>query len=419
VIGGAATFTAGGNVRLADLSTASLSVTSGESADITGAVSAPQISIRSADINIAEGATLGAAGTTTAVNLTANPNGRQVVLGGTEEGPGYTLTQSEIARIRSSALSFATAAAGTDANRGADLLIRALTLNGSAASGFSTVSFSTPGRVRVEGAVVVNGAAATDRLSITGTERLEVVTPTGSITMRDTSNQLSGVLQLISDSIVVTDSALANQLASNPNFEGRDQALRTNNGAATPAGFVQAGGVQLLSGGRIFVQNTGTATEFAGVTVGGGGLLIGRMTTSQTPGGDIGGGSGGSTTNFSFVGTLQTANEVLFFDFSVTSPSDVTLRSYSYAGGTNAQGQTIQSGGFDPILALFDAAGALIGQNDDGDNGNVPIDPLTGVAFDVFLSKHCSLEHTRSPSRPFPISQSGRICPMVSRGVAA
>jgi hypothetical protein len=388
---GAATFTAGGNVRLGGVSASSLSVTAGQNAEFTGAATAPTINVRSANINIADGATLGAASTTTAVNLTAVPNGRQVVIGGGEEGPGYTLSQAEIGRIRGTALSVATAAAGADANRGADLLIRALTLNGSAASGFSTISFSTPGRTRVEGAVLVNGAAATDRLAITGTERVEVVTPTGSITMRDASNQLGGVLQLISDNILVTDGALASQLAANPNFQGRDQALRTNNGAATPAGFVQAGGVQLLSGGRIFVQNTGTATEFAGVTVGGGGLLIGRMTTSQAPGGGTGGGtgggSGGSTTAFSFIGTLQTASEVLFFDFTVASASDVTLRSYSYAGGTNAQGQTIQSGGFDPILALFDAAGALIGQNDDGGSANVPVDPTTGVAFDVFFKR--------------------------------
>jgi hypothetical protein len=76
---------------------------------------------------------------------------------------------------------------------------------------------------------------------------------------------------------------------------------------------------------------------------------------------------------------------VLLFDFTVSSASEVTLRSYSYAGGTNAQGQMIQGGGFDPILALFDAAGVFIADNDDGGPTNVPTDPSTGAAFDVFF----------------------------------
>ena len=88
---------------------------------------------------------------------------------------------------------------------------------------------------------------------------------------------------------------------------------------------------------------------------------------------------------FSFVGTLTTANDVLHFDFNVTAQSQITLRTYSYAGGTNSAGQIIAAGGFDPILALFNAAGALINQNDDG-GINVPADPTTGAHFDTFLT---------------------------------
>jgi hypothetical protein len=61
----------------------------------------------------------------------------------------------------------------------------------------------------------------------------------------------------------------------------------------------------------------------------------------------------------------------------------VTLRTYSYAGGVNAAGDVIPAGGFDPILALFDSSGALIGQNDDG--AGVPNGPNTGTAYDTLL----------------------------------
>lgn len=89
--------------------------------------------------------------------------------------------------------------------------------------------------------------------------------------------------------------------------------------------------------------------------------------------------------NFSFTGTLDTPSTVQFFDFNVGAASDVTLRTWSYAGGVNAAGTVISRGGFDPILALFSLPdGALVGQNDDGIG--VPIDPLSNRAWDTLLN---------------------------------
>jgi hypothetical protein len=91
-----------------------------------------------------------------------------------------------------------------------------------------------------------------------------------------------------------------------------------------------------------------------------------------------------SADNFSFTGSFTSDDNVQLFTFSVGSTSLVTLLTTSYAGGVNAAGQTIPQGGFDPILALFSSSGALVGQNDDGDN-NVPADSVTGEHFDTFL----------------------------------
>src|SRR5215471_14280681 len=66
--------------------------------------------------------------------------------------------------------------------------------------------------------------------------------------------------------------------------------------------------------------------------------------------------------NFSFTGSLSTDDQVQMFNFNVGSTSSVTLRSWSYAGGTNSAGSTIARGGFDPILALFNSSGSLITQ---------------------------------------------------------
>lgn len=87
--------------------------------------------------------------------------------------------------------------------------------------------------------------------------------------------------------------------------------------------------------------------------------------------------------NFSFIGNFTRDDNIQFFNFSVGAPSNVTLRSFSYAGGVNSAGQVIARGGFDPILALFNrTTGALIAQQDDAGSG-VPADSITGRFFDV------------------------------------
>jgi hypothetical protein len=88
--------------------------------------------------------------------------------------------------------------------------------------------------------------------------------------------------------------------------------------------------------------------------------------------------------DFSFTGTFTQDDDVQLFNFTVGATSTVTLRSWSYAGGTNAAGTVIARGGFDPILALFDSAGNFIGDNDDG--SSVPTDLLSNTAFDVLLT---------------------------------
>jgi hypothetical protein len=90
-----------------------------------------------------------------------------------------------------------------------------------------------------------------------------------------------------------------------------------------------------------------------------------------------------NATNFSFTGEFQHDNDVQLFSFVVGSTSSVSLRSWSYAGGVNAAGQTIARGGFDPILALFNSAGMKVGEQDDAGCLNVAADSVTGQCWDT------------------------------------
>lgn len=91
----------------------------------------------------------------------------------------------------------------------------------------------------------------------------------------------------------------------------------------------------------------------------------------------------GPIQSFSFTGNFTQDDNVQLFHFTLDNAATVTLRTWSYAGGTNAAGNAIARGGFDPILALFDSTGVLIDQNDDGSDVT---DPLSGSSFDSLLS---------------------------------
>ena len=90
--------------------------------------------------------------------------------------------------------------------------------------------------------------------------------------------------------------------------------------------------------------------------------------------------------NFSFTGNLADSNDNQSFFFTANGASTVNLRSYSYAGGTNAAGTVIAAGGFDPILSLFDGTDTLIQTVDDGPDP-VPADPTTGRRYDTNFSQ--------------------------------
>jgi len=62
--------------------------------------------------------------------------------------------------------------------------------------------------------------------------------------------------------------------------------------------------------------------------------------------------------NVSFSGTFTSDLQVQFFTFTVaTDTAGVGFGTLGYAGGTNANGQTVEEGGFDPHLDLWDPSG--------------------------------------------------------------
>jgi len=104
--------------------------------------------------------------------------------------------------------------------------------------------------------------------------------------------------------------------------------------------------------------------------------------------------------NFSFTGTFVTDDQMEVFLFTAPSVNTV-LRTWGYAGGTNAASQPVPAGGLDPFLSVFDLTGTgglltpaslLVATNDNGPQcpANAPncvsADPASGNADDALLA---------------------------------
>ena len=245
----------------------SAAFTAGGLASFNGVVAAPTIAVTSGDINIADGGALGLFGTTNLLTFNAVTDGG-VIIGG-EEGSStsgaYTL--AEAGGIHSAAVVF---------NAGAsNVTVRDVEIEGSQTSGggVSAVTLNTSGSVFVEGALQYVNAGTGDTLAINAGEMIQVITDTGSISMTSSSGNLAGTLELTADNIWVAEAAIIDQLESNPDFAGRDEALATS-GTADPDGSVGAGAIEANVGDSLLVQNSNTATQPAGVAVGDGGMTV-------------------------------------------------------------------------------------------------------------------------------------------------
>jgi hypothetical protein len=72
------------------------------------------------------------------------------------------------------------------------------------------------------------------------------------------------------------------------------------------------------------------------------------------------------TTALSYTGTLATPETDEAFTFTLTSSSVVTFQTWGFGGGTNAAGNAIAPGGFDPLISLFAGSGPNINIMTDG-----------------------------------------------------
>ena len=87
----------------------------------------------------------------------------------------------------------------------------------------------------------------------------------------------------------------------------------------------------------------------------------------------------------SFTGALGQDSDMRAVFFTMSAPGIVILQTFSYGGGTNSADETVEPGGFDPTISVFDSNGNLVALNRDGGCGLVNADPVTSFCWDSFL----------------------------------
>jgi hypothetical protein len=294
---------AGGEAVLAQTaSNAVTEVNAGTLARFAGAATGREIRVASTDIDVTSAGSLGNAGTER-VDLQVRPNARATTLGGAAAGPGYTLTQDEANRVRGNTVTVAALPGASGVPASAQIVVRDLSLPGSAAAGgINRFEVATPGAVRVEGALLLANAAAGNAVAITA-DRLEIATEAGSLRVRDGAGAPAGSVDIAAGDIWAADAPTLTRLAADPNFAGRDETLRTNDGADRPRGQLEANAIRLAPARTLFIRNSGTPAAFAGITVGPGGLVIdpsGNAPASVYAFGRRLNADGSVTTNFAF-----------------------------------------------------------------------------------------------------------------------
>jgi hypothetical protein len=255
-------------------------------ASFFGLVSAPTITVTSGDIDIL--GQLGEFGVTQLVTLNALSDGEPILIGGADVAlaeplvPGLQYWLADDEEIQADSVVFN--ASGTGQNATPDVIVRDFQIEGSQlpGGGVHDATLNTSGRVLIEGLLAYTSASASDLLAINAADIQVDTSSGGRIAMVDSSEEVpSGILELTADNIWVGDEALLAALNEDANFAGRDDAIATNGGAVVPEGFLISDGMTLSVGNSLFVQNSGAADDYAGITVGADGLAI--RTTGQAP----------------------------------------------------------------------------------------------------------------------------------------
>ena len=269
-----------------DLSVDSATASGNVSFDATGTlalaslVSGLSIDLASADIAIASDALIGDANTAS-LSFFNNGNARTFIGGGGSSG-GYSLSNAEFSTVEAAQIGIFGSSASSTA--GPELVVQSLDIAGSASSSSrpnlmgpnASLFIQSPNRMQIEGDMALTSAGSNDRLDFSA-NRIDLITPAGSIVATDPGGTLAGTISMSANRIFVGSDTAAAAIALLGTTDEIDNRLGTNDGPVKPEGYLQAGALDFTVFQSLLVQNSGSeldSTARAGFTAGDGGVTI-------------------------------------------------------------------------------------------------------------------------------------------------
>ena len=255
----------GGNVAIGGQAraTAALDVLANQLFTVNGSAIGQTIGVTAGDVAIGQTGRIGSRGVTRSITLRNGASTSPMNIGGTGQQGEFSVDRGEAARLfADQSITFVSQAGeGT----GGDARIGDLAM----AFGNDPANLGAGGLLKVDagGVVTVNGAVALTTVSDADTfsidpQRIDVIAGGGSIVMKNAAGALRGSLELQAGTIAVADQTTLDTIAALSDFAAISAALDKPGAAASDGGYLQAGTIDLLIGQGLFIQNSGTSTEF-------------------------------------------------------------------------------------------------------------------------------------------------------------
>ncbi len=202
----------------------------------------------------------------TSVALISLDTQHRNILGGSTEGPGFMLTDEEIAAVTADSLTIRTP---DTVDPDVDLTVLDLNLVGSLASGETSVTIISDGVMQITGGISYDAAGPGDSLALLGGSSLQMLLPDAHIAVLDANGALSGSLLLSADNLIFSVSDYTAIILSDPDSAAisdllNDLSLTVETG---PFNYIAAHSVSLAATDYIYGQNTGDGIHFGGIEI--------------------------------------------------------------------------------------------------------------------------------------------------------
>jgi len=370
------------------------------------------IFVRSADIEIGDTTVLGSLGRTTSLVLQPRDTVSTVFVGGAARTGGYSLSNAEFARLRSSSY-IEIGQSGTQMEVG-DLTVS--TATGGQLGGQGRLVLSAPQSISITGKIDFTASDAAATLVLEGPV-IRVHRDTGGINLHGADNSLQGRLILQGERIEVASEAAFADLANLTDLAAISARMGVVEGTANQEGALRAGRITISAANRLLIQNSGATTDYAdrrGFTANILEVLgSNRSTVAMAINGRLTNSAGGFFTG------LATLDQILFGDVDTEQRSLAFLAPLSSVNGCTvgvdcAAPMAVPVGALPPadtIAAIIKSAPTepdafqmtpiQLGDSTVLDTGPIVDEPVTSVGNDDLWQSGCD------PSSPEGCSSAG------------